>query len=120
MLGGFVLIGQAAGTYSVLGDPGARRRAGGAVTAGLVLVLLGALTKSAQVPFHAWLPGAMAAPTPISAYLHSATMVKAGVYLVARFAPAFAVVGPWRWMVLGVGLRQPAARRATGRCASTT
>ena len=73
------------------------------MTVGLVLVLLGALTKSAQVPFHSWLPGAMAAPTPISAYLHSATMVKAGVYLIARFAPAFATVGPWRRIVLGCG-----------------
>ena len=102
MLAGFVLIGQAAGTYSlqeILSSP----PSGTTVTVGLVCVLAGALTKSAQVPFHSWLPGAMAAPTPISAYLHSATMVKAGVYLVARFAPAFAAVGPWRWIVLGSG-----------------
>jgi multicomponent Na+:H+ antiporter subunit A len=102
MLGGFVLIGQSAGTFSlhaILTSP----PSGTVVTVGLVLVLLGALTKSAQVPFHSWLPGAMAAPTPISAYLHSATMVKAGVYLVARFSPAFATVGPWRWIVLGCG-----------------
>jgi len=102
MLGGFVLVGQAAGTWSlheILEHP----PSGTTVTVGVVLVLVGALTKSAQVPFHAWLPGAMAAPTPISAYLHSATMVKAGVYLVARFAPAFALVGPWRWIALSAG-----------------
>ena len=55
----------------------------------VVLVLVGALTKSAQAPFHSWLPNAMNAPTPVSAYLHSATMVKAGVYLVARLSPGF-------------------------------
>jgi multicomponent Na+:H+ antiporter subunit A len=102
MLGGFVLIGQAAGTYT-LSEIVSSPPTGTTVTVGVVLVLFGALTKSAQVPFHAWLPGAMAAPTPISAYLHSATMVKAGVFLVARLAPAFATVGPWRWMVLGAG-----------------
>ncbi len=103
MLGGFVVIGEAAGTYSlsgVLADP----PTGTAVNVGLVLVLLGAFTKSAQVPFHSWLPGAMAAPTPVSAYLHSATMVKAGVYLVARFAPAFALAAVWRPLVIVVGL----------------
>ena len=66
-------------------------------------MLVGAFTKSAQYPFHAWLPGAMAAPTPVSAYLHSATMVKAGVFLVARFAPSFADVGLWRPLVLAAG-----------------
>ena len=103
MLAGFVLIGQAAGTYrmsAVLADP----PGGTAVTVGLVLVLVGAFTKSAQYPFHSWLPGAMAAPTPVSAYLHSATMVKAGVYLVGRFAPAFAGVAVWRPLVVSVGL----------------
>ncbi|MGH2688087.1 MAG: hydrogen gas-evolving membrane-bound hydrogenase subunit E [Actinomycetota bacterium] len=104
MLGGFVLIGQSAGTYSlsgILADP----PSGGTVEAGLALVLLGAFTKSAQVPFHFWLPAAMAAPTPVSAYLHSATMVKGGVYLVARLAPAFAVaVAFWRPAVLAVGM----------------
>ncbi|MEM9714756.1 MAG: hydrogen gas-evolving membrane-bound hydrogenase subunit E, partial [Actinomycetota bacterium] len=70
----------------------------------LVLVLVGAFTKSAQFPFHFWLPGAMAAPTPVSAYLHSATMVKAGLVVVARLAPAFAEAGPWRPLVVGAGL----------------
>ncbi len=103
MLAGFVLLGEAAGSYSLSGllaDP----PSGGSVAVALVLVLVGAVTKSAQVPFHFWLPGAMAGPTPVSTYLHSATMVKGGVYLVARFAPAFAVVVPWRPVVLGLGL----------------
>lgn len=70
----------------------------------LVLLLIGALSKSAIVPLHFWLPGAMAAPTPVSAYLHAAAMVKAGVYLVARLAPGFAAVAPWHPMVLGLGV----------------
>lgn len=70
----------------------------------MILILLGAFTKSAQFPFHIWLPDAMEAPTPISAYLHSATMVKAGIYLVARFTPVFGGEGVWFWMVTGVGL----------------
>ncbi|MGH9261791.1 MAG: proton-conducting transporter membrane subunit, partial [Acidimicrobiales bacterium] len=74
------------------------------VTVGLVLVLVGAFTKSAQYPFHSWLPGAMVAPTPVSAYLHSATMVKAGVYVIGRFAPAFTDVWVWRPLVVTVGL----------------
>lgn len=103
MLGGFVLLGQQAGTYrlsEILADP----PTGSVVGVALVLVLLGAFTKSAQYPFHSWLPGAMVAPTPVSAYLHSAAMVKAGIYLVARFAPAFADVGVWRPLVVAVGL----------------
>ncbi|MEO0494721.1 MAG: hydrogen gas-evolving membrane-bound hydrogenase subunit E [Actinomycetota bacterium] len=69
-----------------------------------VLILIGCFTKSAQVPFHGWLPGAMSAPTPVSAYLHSATMVKAGVFLVARLAPDLHHLGPWQPMTLIVGL----------------
>lgn len=103
MLGGFVLIGSAAGTFDltrILAEPPTGTR----VEIGLLLVLVGAFTKSAQWPFSSWLPGAMVAPTPVSAFLHSATMVKAGVYLVARFSPAFADQGLWRPAVLGVGL----------------
>ena len=70
----------------------------------LGLVLLGALTKSAQFPFHFWLPHAMAAPTPVSAYLHSATMVKAGVFLLARLWPVLSGTDMWFWIVGGAGL----------------
>ncbi|GAA4396998.1 Na+/H+ antiporter subunit A [Tsukamurella soli] len=70
----------------------------------VVLVLLGALSKSAIVPLHFWLPGAMAAPTPVSGYLHAAAMVKAGIYLVAVLAPAFGHLAAWRILVLGLGL----------------
>ena len=103
MLVGLILLGQAAGTTSItalLADP----PQGGVVPVALVCLLVGAFTKSAQVPFHPWLPAAMAAPTPVSAYLHAAAMVKAGVYLVALLAPAFAGVTPWRPLVLAVGL----------------
>jgi multicomponent Na+:H+ antiporter subunit A len=103
MLGGFVLLGQAAGTFRIselVADP----PTGGMVPAALGLVLLGALTKSAQYPFHAWLPGAMVASTPVSTYLHSATMVKAGVFLVGRLAPAFFAVDLWRPTLATVGL----------------
>lgn len=103
MLAGFVLLGQQGGTFRiselVVAPP-----TGTVTSVALVLVLVGAFTKSAQYPFHSWLPGAMVAPTPISAYLHSAAMVKAGVYLVARLAQAFADVGVWRPLVVSVGL----------------
>ncbi len=103
LMGGLVLVGQEAGTTSFAAwaeaPPG-----GTAVEVGLVLVLLGAFTKSAQVPFHIWLPGAMAAPTPVSAYLHSATMVKAGIVLLARVGPVFGEVGWWRPVVVAVGV----------------
>ena len=103
MLAGLIVIGQAAGTYrlsAIVDDP----PSGAAVEVALALVLLGAFTKSAQYPFHGWLPAAMVAPTPVSAYLHSATMVKAGVYLIARLSPAFGDVGFWRSTVVIVGL----------------
>ncbi len=73
------------------------------MVAGTVLLLVGAITKSAMVPFHFWLPAAMEAPTPVSAYLHAAAMVKAGIYLVARLAPGFADLPGWRPIVLGLG-----------------
>ncbi len=104
MLGGFLLLGAEADTYrlsEILADP----PSGPTVGVALALILIGAFTKSAQYPFHSWLPGAMVAPTPVSAYLHSATMVKAGIYLVARFAPAFASAHEWwRPTVVTVGL----------------
>jgi len=106
MLGGFVLLYLMGGTYSIrelivmapnlVDQP--------LFTWSLVLILLGAFTKSAQFPFYIWLPDAMEAPTPVSAYLHSATMVKAGIYLVARFTPIFAASELWVWLVTGVGI----------------
>src|SRR5690606_8721816 len=70
----------------------------------VILVALGALTKSAQFPFHFWLPNAMAAPTPVSAYLHSATMVKAGVFVLARFWPVLAGTEEWFWIISSAGI----------------
>ncbi len=109
MLVGLIIMGQAAGTYriSVILDQAGTLMTGpmqGAVTAAVVLILAGAVTKSALVPFHFWLPGAMAAPTPVSAYLHAAAMVKAGIYIVARLAPGFAESEFWLPVVLGLGL----------------
>ncbi|MFW2332679.1 proton-conducting transporter membrane subunit, partial [Ilumatobacter sp.] len=101
MLAGFVLLGQAAGTYR-LSELIAEPPSGTAVSVAVVLILIGAFTKSAQFPFGGWLPGAMVAPTPISTYLHAATMVKAGVFLVARLAPVLAAVDTWRPVVLTV------------------
>ncbi|MDP9022385.1 MAG: DUF4040 domain-containing protein [Actinomycetota bacterium] len=102
MLAGFVVLGQAAGTYRL--SELSAGAAGPATTGAALLILVGAFTKSAQAPFHGWLPAAMVAPTPISAYLHSATMVKAGVYLIARLAPVLAVAVVWRSLTVGIGL----------------
>ncbi|WP_459548286.1 Na+/H+ antiporter subunit A [Nocardia sp. X0981] len=105
MLAGIVILGEAYGSYLLSDLLTADNPPGGiAVQAGVALVLVGALSKSAIVPLHFWLPGAMAAPTPVSAYLHAAAMVKAGVYLIARLAPAFAGEPVWRPLVLTLGL----------------
>ncbi len=102
MLVGVLVLGHEAGTMrisAILADP----PTGTATTVAVLLLLVGALSKSAQVPFHFWLPGAMAAPTPVSAYLHAASMVKAGLYLVALLAPAFAGVPGWHLTLLTLG-----------------
>ena len=104
MLVGMLMLGQQAGTFRI-SELLAHPPTGTATAVAIALVLVGALSKSALVPFHFWLPGAMAAPTPVSAYLHAASMVKAGVYLVALLAPAFAGTAGWHEsvLVLGVG-----------------
>jgi len=106
LLGGVVVLGSITGTYelgAVLGM-GAEIQSHTLYSVALVLILLGAFTKSAQFPFHFWLPHAMAAPTPVSAYLHSATMVKAGVFLLARLHPALSGTELWFWLVGGAGM----------------
>jgi multicomponent K+:H+ antiporter subunit A len=106
LLAGFLLLGSVVGSLS-LGEvlaAGETVRDHPLHVPILLLILLGAFTKSAQVPFHFWLPAAMAAPTPVSAYLHSATMVKAGVFLLARLFPVFADGGLWFALVGGIGL----------------
>jgi multicomponent Na+:H+ antiporter subunit A len=98
LLAGLILLGFEAGTFRLSEINAMRGLSAAALYVPIVvLVLLGAFTKSAQFPFHFWLPGAMAAPTPVSAYLHSATMVKAGVYLVARLSPALGGTDLWIW-----------------------
>ena len=105
LLAGLVLLGQVAGNaeISTFLEGGEVIRAHGLYGPILGLVLLGAFTKSAQVPFHIWLPNAMEAPTPVSAYLHSATMVKAGVYLLGRFSPVLGGTEAWFYTVTAAG-----------------
>lgn len=103
MLVGIILLGHEAGSFR-LSDIAADPPTGTAVTVAVLLILVGAVSKSALIPFHFWLPGAMAAPTPVSAYLHAAAMVKAGVYLIAVLAPVFATTPGWRPVLMTLGL----------------
>ncbi|MFI7078275.1 Na+/H+ antiporter subunit A [Micromonospora sp. NPDC049903] len=104
MLVGFIMLGHHAGTYRLSELSQHPLPDGAYLVVAVVLILLGALSKSALLPFTSWLPVAMAAPTPVSAYLHAAAMVKAGVYLLGLLAPLLAQVGPWRPVVLVAGL----------------
>jgi multicomponent K+:H+ antiporter subunit A len=106
MIGGMLLLGHIAGSYdlSVILQHGEAIRAHEWYLPALLLILGGCFTKSAQFPFHFWLPHAMAAPTPVSAYLHSATMVKAGLFLMARLWPALAGSDAWFYLVATTGL----------------
>ncbi|MFE8697196.1 Na+/H+ antiporter subunit A [Cytobacillus sp. FJAT-53684] len=106
MLAGMIMLSMVAETYSIREILSSTEMitADSLFLPAMILILLGAFTKSAQFPFSIWLPDAMEAPTPISAYLHSATMVKAGIYLVARFTPVFGGSAEWFWIVSSVGL----------------
>ncbi|MFN5997434.1 MAG: monovalent cation/H+ antiporter subunit A [Paracoccaceae bacterium] len=106
MIAGMLILGNIAGSYDltvILENKDAIQASDWYLPA-LILILLGAFTKSAQFPFHFWLPHAMAAPTPVSAYLHSATMVKAGLFLMARMWPVLAGTPEWFWIVSTTGL----------------
>jgi multicomponent K+:H+ antiporter subunit A len=121
LLAGAILLAQIAGTFTIseLNGLGDAIRAHPHYDIALVLILLGAFTKSAQWPFHFWLPNAMAAPTPVSAYLHSATMVKAGIFLLARLYPALAGSDTWFWIVGGTGLATFVFGAWAARCSAT-
>ncbi|RJE88276.1 monovalent cation/H+ antiporter subunit A [Paracoccus onubensis] len=106
LLFAMLLIGQVAGSYQLdeVLKAGPEIQAHPYYGIILALFLIGAFTKSAQVPFHFWLPGAMAAPTPVSAFLHSATMVKAGIFLLVRFFPVLGGTELWFFAVTGIGM----------------
>ncbi len=106
MIGGMLLLGNIAGSYdlTVILEKREAIQASPLYMPALILILLGCFTKSAQFPFHFWLPHAMAAPTPVSAYLHSATMVKAGIFLMARMWPVLSGTEAWFIIVTGAGL----------------
>ncbi len=105
MLAGLILLSLSAGTWEISGmlAHASAIQADARCVPALVLILLGAFTKSAQFPFHFWLPGAMEAPAPVSAYLHSATMVNAGIYLMARLHPALGSTDEWHVLVTAAG-----------------
>jgi multicomponent K+:H+ antiporter subunit A len=106
LFAGALVLGRIAGSYDLdeILAAGDRIRTHGLYLPALILVALGALTKSAQFPFHFWLPHAMSAPTPVSAYLHSAAMVKLGVFLLARLWPVMSGTDAWMWIVGVAGL----------------
>lgn len=102
MLVGVIILGESVGSYR-LSDVVAAEPSGAAIRVALLLVIAGAVSKSAIAPFHFWLPGAMAAPTPVSAYLHSAAMVKAGIFLIARLSPGLSGSPTWQIVLIGLG-----------------
>ncbi|MEX0332201.1 MAG: hydrogen gas-evolving membrane-bound hydrogenase subunit E [Puniceicoccaceae bacterium] len=105
LMAGFILIAQVTGTWNLSELPAlsGQIQTDALYVPILILVLLGAFTKSAQFPFHFWLPNAMSAPTPVSAYLHSATMVKAGIFLLFLMLPVLGGTGLWTWLLTIAG-----------------